>query len=122
MTIQREVGAKGERLAVQYLREHDYQILETNWRYRKAEVDIIAKHDEILVFIEVKTRSYEFYGSPDSFIDQKKEALITDAGHAYMELIGHEWEVRFDVISVLWEKGKEPLLKHIEDAFFRGLE
>ncbi len=122
MTIQKELGAKGEHLAQDFLRDAGYEILEANWRYRRAEVDIIARHQGILIFVEVKTRSYDHFGAPESFVGRHKQQMLTAAAHAYMDKIGHEWEVRFDVISILWRKGGTPSLRHVEDAFFRGLE
>ena len=121
MTIQKEVGDRGEQLAQAYLRSLGYVVLDTNWRYKRAEIDLIAMDGETLVFIEVKTRSYDYYGSPDAFVDTHKEELMTGAAHVYMERIDHNWEVRFDVISVLLEKGKPPQMEHIKSAFFHGL-
>lgn len=113
-----KIGQQGETLAVQLLLQKGYTILETNWRFSRAEVDIIAKDGDILVFIEVKTRSYDYFGKPEAFVTERKRTLLLDAAAMYMEKINHVWEVRFDIISVLIEKGKEPLLQHFEDAFF----
>ncbi len=121
MSKQHEIGRKGEQLAVEFLQKKDYQILETNWRFSRAEVDIIAKDGEILVFVEVKTRSYTWYGEPEESITAKKEALLADAAAVYMEKVGHEWEIRFDIISVLLEENKPPRIRHFEDAFFPGI-
>ena len=65
------LGQQGEALAVTYLAEKGYQILETNWRFKRAEVDIIAKLGQVLVFIEVKTRTTDYFGSPEEFITKK---------------------------------------------------
>ena len=116
-----ETGKKGEKIACDYLKTKGYQILETNWRFSRAEIDIIAKFDEVLVFVEVKTRSSDFFGQPEEFIDQKKEKLIADASSEYMKQVGHEWECRFDFVSIILT-GPSYRLKHTEDAFFPGLE
>jgi putative endonuclease len=121
MNIPHDVGKKGEELARDYLVSKGYQILEQNWRFSKAEIDLIAKDGDILVFVEVKTRSYDFYGSPEDSVGRKKELLVADAGAAYMRRINHEWEIRFDIISVIMPKTGEPTLKHYPDAFFPGL-
>lgn len=121
MAIQQEIGARGEEMAVNYLLGIGYKILEKNWRYKRAEIDVIAMHDETLVFVEVKTRSYDYFGPPDAFVDNKKEELMTGASHVYMEMINHEWEVRFDVISILLNRDGTGHLKHIKSAFFHGL-
>ncbi len=113
-----ETGNIGEQLAKEYLIEKGYKILETNWRFSKAEVDIIAKDKDMLVFIEVKTRSYDYYGAPESFVTEKKEALLFDAANRYMELIQHDWEIRFDVIGIIMKDIGNYQLKHTEDAFY----
>jgi len=114
-----EIGQIGEDLAVNQLKMSGLTILERNWRYSKAEIDIIAKEGEILVFVEVKTRSYEHYGQPEEFVSPDQEALIMDAAQRYMEEIGHEWEIRFDIISIILKKAPvEPEIKHFKDAFF----
>lgn len=115
-----DLGVKGEKLAQNYLREHQFEILETNWRFQKAEIDIIAFDKEILVFIEVKTRTTDRWGKPEDSISPKKQALIADAASQYMDLIQHEWEVRFDVISIIIPTYGTHQLNHHKDAFFPG--
>lgn len=116
-----ETGKKGEEMAVSFLEKSGYQILATNWRHRRAEIDIIAKDEDILVFVEVKTRSDDFFGNPSSFVSAKKERLLFDAANVYMEQIGHDWEIRFDIIGiVLWSADRVDF-RHFKDAFFPGL-
>jgi len=119
MSKTRETGDKGEQLAVELLQSKGYQILERNWRFSRAEVDIIAKQKDILVFVEVKTRSTALFGEPEEFLSSKQESLIMDAATVYMEQIGHDWEIRFDIISIIL-KTPLPLIRHFEDAFFSG--
>jgi len=121
MAIQQEIGNRGEQLAVGYLEHKGYQILQTNWRFKRAEVDIIAQVDDIIVFIEVKTRSYDFYGPPDAFVNARKQKLVTDASHAYIEQEEYEGAIRFDIIAILIEDQASPKINHYEDAFFMGL-
>lgn len=116
-----KLGKKGEQLAFDYLMSKGYYVLEQNWRFSRAEIDIIAMDGEILVFIEVKTRSYDFYGEPASTVDQKKQRLIMDAASIYADKINHEWEVRFDIIGLIIDK-KSTNLKHYKDAFFSGID
>lgn len=119
MLNKREIGTIGESLAENHLVSAGHLILERNWRYSRAEIDLISRHSEILVFTEVKTRTYEFYGSPEDSVTKGKEALIMDAAQRYMEKIDHDWEVRFDIISIIVDKsGKMKRLEHFEDAFF----
>lgn len=106
-------------MAINHLETAGFTILERNWRYSKAEIDIIAKEGEALVFIEVKTRSYDYYGQPEEFVNEKQEALIIDAAQRYMEQTGHDWEVRFDIIAIILHKApRKPEIKHFKDAFF----
>ena len=115
----REIGDIGENLAINHLELSGHTILERNWRYRKAEIDIIAREGEALVFVEVKTRSYDHYGRPEEFVKEKQESLIMDAAQRYMEQIGHDWEVRFDIIAIILKKApQKPEIQHFKDAFF----
>lgn len=115
-------GKIGEDLAVTHLLSQDYTILERNWRFSRAEIDIIAKKENIVVFVEVKTRSSDFFGKPEEFLTARQENMISDAASRYLEKIQHDWEFRFDIISILVNKNKPPELKHFEDAFFPGLK
>lgn len=116
-----ETGKRGELLAIDFLRNLNYEILEENWRFSRAEVDIIAKDRDILVFVEVKTRSSVLFGEPEAFVDARKEQLLADAAAVYMKQIQHDWEFRFDIIAVLLPENRTPTINHFKDAFFPGL-
>lgn len=118
----RETGIIGEQAAINYLEKEGYEVVETNWRFRRAEIDIIARKNKILIFIEVKTRSYDFFGKPENFVNFRKKQLMVDASSAYMERINHTWEIRFDIISVIIRNNEVLELNHFEDAFFPGIE
>ena len=115
-----DFGVRGENLAKEYLIQKGFQILETNWRFSRAEVDIIAMDGEALVFIEVKTRSDDYMGTPDQFVTTKKEELMADAASVYMEKIGHEWEIRFDIMAIIIRDNSDISITYFEDAFFPG--
>lgn len=117
MAKHNETGTKGEEIAAAYLEGLGWEILERNWRFSRAEIDIIAKEGKVLVFAEVKTRSSDYFGKPEEFVSARKESLMTDAAGVYMEKIGHDWEIRFDIISVIL-KGDQYRLEHFRDAFF----
>ncbi len=116
MAIQQERGNKGEKIAKDYLVNKGYSILATNYRARKAEIDIICKVGSTVVFVEVKTRTSTKYGQPEEFVNEAKTAKIMEGAEAYM--IENNWEgaIRFDIISVLMRDGKTEI-KHFEDAF-----
>lgn len=116
-----ETGKAGEEFAAAHLRRLGFEILETNWRHRKLEVDIIAKEGEMLVFVEVKTRSYDYFGRPEEFISPAQQARLARAAAVFMEKIGHEWAIRFDVVSILKKKEGGFAVELIRDAFFPGL-
>jgi len=114
-----EIGRLGEELAVKFLLKAGYVILEQNWRFKKAEIDIIAKDQETLVFIEVKSRSNISFGQPEEFVDDSKESMMMDSAQRYMEMIEYDWEIRFDIISVVFDKSlKVRKIDHFKDAFF----
>lgn len=113
-----QTGEQGEAIALHCLLKKGYAILEKNWRYRRAEVDLIAKDGEILVFVEVKTRTSDHFGRPEAFVTERKKQFLQTAATVYMEQIGHEWEIRFDIIAVLLHPSREAEIQHFEDAFF----
>jgi putative endonuclease len=117
MSTNNETGRKGEQIAEDFLVAKGYKILERNWRYSRSEIDIIAKLGNILVFIEVKTRSYDFFGTPETFVSEHKELLMHEAASVYMEQINHDWEIRFDIIAILLNKNGTHQLEHFQDAF-----
>ena len=116
-----ETGKHGEEIAAAHLLRLGFQILETNWRHRRLEVDIIAKEGETLVFVEVKTRSYDYFGRPEEFVTPGKERRLAEAAAAFMEKSGHDWAMRFDVVSVLMKNATDYTVEHIRDAFFPGI-
>lgn len=117
MSKNNELGKDAEILAVNYLKEKSYQILERNWRYGKKEVDIICKKDNVIVFVEVKFRSYESFGLPEEFVRADKRRHLIAAAEAYMERINELTELQFDIIAVSKDFKPSSIL-HIEDAFY----
>jgi putative endonuclease len=116
MASHNELGTKGELLAANFLRDKNYTIMETNWRWQKAEVDIIAQINNNLVFVEVKTRSYDTFMRPEEAVHHKKQQLLIDAAEAYCQNNSIEMELRFDIIAII-ETGNKTNIKHIEGAF-----
>lgn len=121
MAKHNELGKRGEEMALTYLLDKGWQIVATNWRYSRAEIDLIGKIQNRLVFVEVKTRSGATYGPPEVFVNGKKEKFIFEAANAFMENKGYEGEVRFDIISVFQQSKNYWKITHWEDAFFAGL-
>ena len=116
MAEHNELGKQGEQIALDYLIRNDYLILEKNYRYLKAEVDIVAKKDNILAVIEVKTRSSDFFGNPQDFVNHKKIKLLLSAIDFYIVEKNLDVEVRFDIIAIILNK-KHTKIEHLKDAF-----
>ena len=116
MAQHNDLGKQGEKLARDYLRDNGYQILETNYTYLKAEVDIIAFKAHTLVAVEVKTRSSDYFGEPQDFIHPKKiKRLVLAIDHYALEK-DLDVTVRFDVIAIVKQK-KAFQIEHLKDAF-----
>ncbi|MDX1685966.1 MAG: YraN family protein [Saprospiraceae bacterium] len=116
------LGKKGEKAAIDLLMDRGYRILAKNWRFMRAEIDIIAKTDKTLVIIEVKTRSSESFGQPSDFVDWKKRQLLIDAATEYAINHSHDGEIRFDIIGVLVRPEGGFRIRHIEDAFYPDIQ
>ncbi|UGS23550.1 YraN family protein [Flavobacterium channae] len=117
MAEHNDLGKLGEELAADYLEKNGYDILETNWIFDKAEIDIIAQKDAVLAVVEVKTRSSLEFGSPQEFVKPKKIQLLVKAVNEYITQNDLEVEVRFDIISIYKENGTFQI-EHIEEAFY----
>ncbi len=113
-----DLGRKGESLAKTFLEGQGYEILDENWTHGKCEVDLIVYKDKIIIFAEVKTRTGNGFGEPEDFVDTRKQKLLVKAADEYIYLMDHKGEVRFDIISILFDKNANYTLKHIEDAFW----
>lgn len=117
MAQHNELGKKGEQLAVDFLLENNYEVLERNYRFEKAEVDIIAQKGDILAIVEVKTRSTVDFGNPQDFVKPKQIKNLVKAVDAYVTENDLDLEVRFDIIALVKE-GKGFQIEHLENAFY----
>lgn len=118
MAAHNETGRMGEKIAKRFLVDGGYEILDENWTIGKSEVDIIAFKDGVISFVEVKTRSSDAHGEPETFVDERKVSQLAYAAEEYIEIMDHKGEVRFDIISILLSKDSTHQLEHIEDAFW----
>jgi len=117
MAHHNELGEIGEQLAADYLSRKGYVILERNFVYDRAELDIIAQKDRTIVVVEVKTRNSAFFGDPQDFVTNGKIKLMVKATNEYIISNNIELEVRFDIIAVLKNKTIEQI-DHFENAFY----
>ena len=111
-----KLGQEAEDLAVLYFTKRDFVIIARNYRYRRAEVDLIVQKEKLLVFVEVKARSNNQFGEPETFVNRKQQTGIHTAAEYY--IITQDWDhaIRFDIIAIsrnhnYWQ------LTHFEDAF-----
>lgn len=117
MAEHNELGKFGEEFAVDFLQRNGYEVLETNWTFDKAEIDIIAQKDNVLAIVEVKTRSSTDFGLPQDFVNQKKIKLLVKATNEYVVSHKLDVDIRFDIIAIHKENGQFHI-EHIENAFF----
>ncbi len=117
MAQHNELGKRGERLARKFLEEKGYRILDTNWRHEKDELDIVVLDGEQLVIVEVKTRSTDYFGNPSEAVNTAKEQFLIRGAEAYLESKKFDYEIRFDIISVIIT-GNGHRIEHIIDAFY----
>jgi putative endonuclease len=117
MAQHNETGKFGEEYAIAYLEEQGYEIVEKNWRWQKAEIDIIALKNNTLAVVEVKTRSRLDFGLPQDFVTKKKIKLLVAAIDAYVNENDLDVQVRFDIAAIYIDQ-KIPQLEYLEDAFY----
>lgn len=118
MATHNDLGRQGEAIAKAHLEANGYEIMDENWSFGKAEIDLIAYKHKTIIFAEVKTRTGTGFGLPEDFVDARKQRLLADAADEYIYLMNHQGEVRFDIISILFNRNNNYNLKHIEDAFW----
>ncbi len=118
MAYHNELGKIGEQLAADFLSRNGYEILERNFYYDKAEIDIIAqKEPSTLIVVEVKTRNSDYFGDPQDFVKPSKIKLLVKAANEYVISKDLDVEVQFDIISVIKNKSIEKI-EHFENAFY----
>jgi len=110
-------GKRGEELAMNFLIEKGYEIVEKNYRFKRSEIDLVVKKDDVLIFVEVKMRSSASHGFPEEFVDRKKQLKVLEGAEQYMVETKWHGPVRYDVISVRGS-GAKPEIRHFEDAFY----
>ncbi|UOU99347.1 YraN family protein [Chryseobacterium daecheongense] len=117
MAIHNDFGKKAEDLAVEYLLKNGYKILVRNFRFQKAEIDVITEKDSIIAVIEVKARSTDAFMLPQEAVTKTKIRSIVSAANHYLEEFNKQHEVRFDIMSVLPDDKGNLMIEHITDAF-----
>ena len=121
MATHNELGALGEQIAVDYLIEHGYQIVERNWSNGHKEIDIVAKDDDTIVIVEVKTRRSTYLVEPETAVDVFKQRNLIWAANSFVNRFQYDNDIRFDIISIVIDRNNEKRIEHIEDAFYPSL-
>lgn len=117
MAYHNELGKIGEQLAVELLESKGYEIISRNYMFQKAEIDIIAKHDNQMICVEVKTRNSDYFGDPQDFVTKGKIKNLVKAMDAFLIQNDIALETRFDIVAVL-KNSKVEQLTHYENAFY----
>ena len=112
-----ELGKRGEVIARDYLLHKGYQILDQNWRWRRKEIDLVARHGEEIVVVEVKTRVENFSAEPYESVTMKKIRNIVEVADRWLRYHKTDLECRFDVISITVKKDGSHTLEHFAGAF-----
>lgn len=116
MTSKIKRGQKGEAQAADYLVAQGYEVVARNFRHKRAEIDLIVKKENWLVFVEVKARSSVAFGHPEEFVDARKRTNILAAAAHYLEETNWSGHVRYDVVAVTWKP--KLAIAHLADAFY----
>ncbi|RMF67146.1 MAG: YraN family protein [Calditrichaeota bacterium] len=112
------IGDLGERLAAEFLEKRNYEIVERNFRWERGEIDIIARKEDLLVFVEVKTARTQTFGAPETWVDKRKQQQIGMAAERYLQLHDiQNVDCRFDVVAVT-RHAQQWQIRHIENAFW----
>jgi putative endonuclease len=112
----KQTGTYGEQLAAQLLESKGWLIVCQNFRHKRAEIDLIARKEQVLLFVEVKTRSTTEFGEPETFVSANQRRQIHAAADEYIHQTDWRHDIRFDVIAITL--GSPPDVVHIEDAFY----
>ena len=120
MADSHNLGQSGEDIAAEFLRKKGYRILFRNWTWGKHEIDIIAGKDDIVAFVEVKTRSEEFMVDLGTVISRAKQQSIIFAADGYIKRFSVDCVSRFDLITIVGKEDDQKI-EHIEEAFYPTL-
>ena len=110
-------GEAGEDLARRHLEEKGFRVVAKNWRCKEGEIDLIAEKDDLLVFVEVRTRRHTVHGSPLDTITGPKQRQVLRVAKRYLEQLPRPMAIRFDAVGVELSAEHPPRLSHIEGAF-----
>jgi len=115
------LGQQGEDIAAKYLEQKGYAVLDRNWRCGHKDLDLVVTKDNVVVFVEVKTRTGTEWGDPVDAVTDRKIRRIVNSADAYIRFNKIDMDARFDIVSIVVEDG-EFKVEHIEQAFYPPVE
>ena len=118
MSKHNKIGIKGEQIAKDYLLNKGYIILHSNWRSGKKEIDVIALKNNVLVVVEIKTRTNFDFGFPEEAVTRKKQTFLKSAAAVFIDANPQYLQIQFDIISILMDGERIKEIVHFEEAFY----
>jgi putative endonuclease len=118
MAAHNEFGKAGEQMAAEWLEQHGFHLISRNWKFARYEVDIIASRDEILHFIEVKSRHDDLFGNPEDWVDRRKGRHLLTVGEAFQDKYPVWKQVQYDILSILLTPDGKRDFFFIEDVYW----
>jgi len=118
MSKHNKIGIKGEQIAKDYLLNKGYIILHGNWRSGKKEIDIIALKNNVLVIVEIKTRTNFDFGFPEEAVNRKKQSFLKSAAAVFIDANPQYLQIQFDIVSILLDGDNVKEIVHFEEAFY----
>lgn len=115
------LGNKGEMLAARYLLDAGFAIHEYNWRSGHKEIDLVAQERDVLVFVEVKTRTSDAYGAAEDAVTESKMSNLVLAAESYVKTKNIDLDIRFDIVTIVGND-EHRSIRHIRDAFYPTIE
>lgn len=120
MAFHNDLGREGEEVAKKHLIKNGYKLLNSNYRFKHLEIDLIMKDDQFLIIVEVKTRTNNQLVSPESALTRKKQKQLIRAANQFIIENNIDLEVRFDLVTVVGSSRKWNI-NHLKDAFYPTL-
>jgi putative endonuclease len=118
LTTAVEIGSYGERVAAAFVRRHGYRVLTRNYKTERGEIDLVCRHENVLAFVEVRSRAGDLFGRPAESLDARKEDALRAAAEDYMKLLKRDDIThRFDAVEVRLKAGKVPACTLLPDIF-----
>jgi putative endonuclease len=115
----KQIGSKGEVIALQYLELKGYELVLKNYRFKRAEIDLIVQKENLIVFVEVKYRKNADFGFPEEFVRKSQRRRIQTAAENYLSEMQWNQNIRFDIISIMPNAdGNDYDIMHLEDAIY----